>query len=133
MTWTYDASDISTDLAKVRTEIGDTNSNDHGLSDEQIQYFIDASPGALEGAVFRAARALYAKWIRDVDRSNIGMSVQRSQKLTHLETLMKDLKATRNWGAIPYCGGISIASKESLEGDTDTVQPSAKRGQFDNP
>lgn len=132
MTWTYDSSDISTDLAKVRTEIGDTNSSDQGLSDEQIQYFIDMSPSALSGATFRAARALYAKWVRDVDRSNIGMSVQRSQKLQHLMDLMKELKASRIAMAAPKIGGVSQSSKDSLTDDGDLVSPAIQRRQFDN-
>lgn len=128
MTWTFDDSDISTDLAKIRVDIGDTNTNDQGLSDEIIESFL--SRYALAGATLRSAQALYAKWVRDVDRSNLGMSVSRSQKLQHLLDVIKDLKARTSQRAIPFVGGASESAKESLAEDSDLVDASIKRGQF---
>ena len=44
MTFTYDNT-LSTDLAKVRFEIGDVNSEGHYLEDETINYFLTTSIG----------------------------------------------------------------------------------------
>lgn len=129
MTWTYDSTDLSTDLAKVRLDIGDTNTYDQGLTDEEINRYLNVYD--LAGATLRAAQALYAKWVRDVDRSNLGMSASRSQKLQHLRDLIDYLKARVGRRASPFVGGVSASSKESLEDDTDLVDSRTKRGQFD--
>lgn len=132
MTWTYDGTDLSTDLAKVRRNIGDTNTNDQGLTDEEINSFL--SDGlSVDAASLRSAQALYAKWVRDVDRSNLGMSASRSQKLQHLKDLIDGyLKPRVNRRATPFLGGVSQDSKNSLEEDSDFIQPRIRRGQFDN-
>ena len=128
MTWTYDATDLSTDLAKVRLDIGDTNTYDQGLSDEEINSFL--ARYGLAGATLRSAQALYAKWVRDVDRSNLGMSASRSQKLQHLRDVIDDLQARAGRRASPFVGGVSQSSKDSLAEDTDLVDAQFKRGEF---
>lgn len=131
MTWTYDATDLSTDLSKIRRNIGDTNTYDQGLSDEEIQSFVDDGL-SIDHATLRAAQALYAKWVRDVDRSNIGMSASRSQKLQHLRDLINDyLKPRVGSRAQPFVGGVSEAGKEAIESDSDFIQPRHRRGQWD--
>lgn len=133
MTWTYNAADLSTDLAKVRRNIGDTNTNDQGLSDEEINSFLVDDGLSLDSATLRAAQALYAKWVRDVDRSNLGMSANRSQKLQHLMDLIDKYLAPRvRRRATPFLGGVSVSGKEDIESDEDYIQPGIKRGQFDN-
>jgi hypothetical protein len=132
MTWTYDPTDLSTDIAKVRLYIGDTNTNDQGLTDEEIQSFIDLGL-SVDAATLRAAQALYGKWVRDVDRSNLGMSVSRSQKLQHLKDLIDGYLSPRvKRRASPFVGGVSQDSKDALEDDSDFIQPSIRRGQFEN-
>lgn len=128
MTWTYDSTDISTDLAKVRLGIGDTNTYDQGLTDEEINSFLALYD--LAGATLRSAQALYAKWVRDVDRSNLGMSASRSQKLQHLLDLINDLKKIAGRRASPFVGGVSQSSKDALSDDTDLVDARVKRGMF---
>jgi len=128
MTWTYDSTDLSTDLAKVRLDIGDTNDNDPGLSDEEINSFLAATN--LAGATLRAAQALYAKWVRDIDRSNLGMSASRSQKLQHLRDLMEGLRARASRRAPPFVGGVSQTSKDAITEDTDYVDNAFTRDQF---
>ena len=50
MTWTYDATSIGTDLAKVRLLIGDTETTDQQMTDEEINFFIDN-----EQTIYKAA------------------------------------------------------------------------------
>ena len=129
MTWTYDETDLSTDLAKVRLDIGDTNTNDQLLSDEEINSFL--SRYDLAGATLRSAQAAYAKIWRDVDRSNLGISASRSQKAQQLRDLIDDLKKRTGRRGRPFVGGVSHASKEALQEDDDVVQPEFQRDQFD--
>ncbi len=133
MTWTYDPTDLSTDLARVRLEIGDTNTNDQGLTDEEINYYLVTSGLGLAQSTLRCAEALYARWVRDVDRSNLGMSANRSQKLQHLKDLIDGHLRPRHMRRVtPYLGGVSESAKDSLRSDTDAVQPGIRKGQFDN-
>lgn len=129
MTWTYDSTDLSTDLAKVRLDIGDTNTNDQGLTDEEINRFLDSY--SLAGATLRSAQALYAKWVRDVDRSNLGMSAQRSQKLQHLMDIIKELQKRTGRRAAPFLGGVSQDNKDTLNSSEDFIQPAFQRGAWD--
>ncbi|NIU03769.1 MAG: hypothetical protein GWN29_04945 [Gammaproteobacteria bacterium] len=128
MTWTYDSTDISTDLAKVRLEIGDTNTYDQGLTDEEINRYLGSY--SLAGATLRCAQALYAKWVRDVDRSNLGMSASRSQKLQHLRDLIEYLQARASRRASPYIGGVSQDAKDGLDEDEDHVLPAFKKDRW---
>ena len=128
MTWTYSGTDLSSDLAKVRLDIGDTNTHDQGLTDEEINSFL--ARYQLAGATLRSAQALYAKWVRDVDRSNLGMSASRSQKLQHLLDLISDLKTRASRRAVPFVGGASQSSKDTVKEDLDYPQNSFERGQF---
>lgn len=131
MTWTYDSTSITTDLGRVRRNIGDTNTNDQGLSDEEIQSFLDDGL-TVDHASLRSAQALYAKWVRYVDRSNLGMSASRSQKLQHLKDLIDGYLAKRvGRRAAPFVGGVSQDGKEDLESDTDFITPRTRRGMFD--
>lgn len=131
MTWTYDPTDLSTDLAKVRRNIGDTNTKDQGLSDEEINSYLDGG-SSVDQATLLSAQALYAKWIRDVDRSNLGMSASRRSKADALKMLIDSYLAPRvGRRATPFLGGVSQDSKDTLESDSDFIQPRTRRGQWD--
>lgn len=132
MTWTYDATDLTTDIAKIRRDIGDTNTKDQGLTDEEIQSFLDDGLSR-DHATLRAAQSLYAKWVRDVDRSNLGMSASRSQKLQHLKDLIDGYLSLRvKRRPTPFVGGVSQDAKDALDDDDDFVKPRTSRGQFDH-
>lgn len=77
MTFTYDGTP-STDLEKIRLEIGDTDSTAALFSDEEIQVKLDS-----EGSVLRAAAALCeilaARFSRYYDFETDGQSFKRSQ------------------------------------------------------
>jgi hypothetical protein len=131
VTWTYDPSDLSDDVSQVRVRIGDTNTHDKLLSDEELQHFIDDRGTVLLASV-SAVRAIIAKLARNIDRSNIGMSAQRSQSIQHYRDLLRELE--RESGAhtgAPRVGGISKSDKATAESDSDRVAPTFFRGQWD--
>jgi hypothetical protein len=132
VTWTWDETDISTDLAKVRVRIGDTNTNDELLSDEVIDSFLDVRSDVVLAAI-DCCRAIIAKLSRDVDRSNLGMSASRSQKVQHYRDLLAELQkqAAESSSGAPRIGGISKTAKDDVDGDSDRVAPAFRRGQFD--
>lgn len=118
MTFTYSSSSISTDLAKVRLAIGDTDSNTALLTDEEINYYLDRK-GDVTLAAIDCVKAILAKLARDVDRNNLGMSATRSQKTQHYRDLLKDLQAEQRTVAELFVGGTSIAERESIDEDDD--------------
>lgn len=134
MTWTYSATDLSTDLARVRLMIGDTNTNDQQLSDEEIDFWISNSAGVMWAAA-QCCRSLAAEYARRVDKS-IGpasLTVSQRQKHYHDLALHWESQAARFTAIEPYAGGISVSDKDTVEGDSDRVTPSFAIGWDDNP
>ena len=78
MTYTYSGTAVTTDLAKVRLEIGDVDSTAVLFTDEEIQVFIDRE-GAVLPAAAAACDALSRAYARAYDFSEDGQSFSRSQ------------------------------------------------------
>lgn len=119
MTWTYDPT-LATDRDKIRTLIGDTNTADQLLTDEQIAYMLAQTP-QVDLAAAECCDLILAKLARDIDRSNIGMSSQRSQKVQHYQDLAQRLRAKAGTLSQTYVGGLSLAEKDELNDDADYV------------
>lgn len=132
MTWTY--SDPSTyDRDKVRLLIGDTNTSDQQLSDEEIAFFL-TEEGSVYRAAAAAARSLMAKYSRLVDKSVGDLSLSYSQRVTHYESLIRDLdRRSAGRTSVPYFGGGTKSGMDAEKEDTDRPKPSFERGQFDFP
>lgn len=137
MTWTYNPADLSSSLAKVRLMIGDTNTNDQLLQDEEINYFLTVNSSPMSAAVM-AARAIASKFARLADTDIETASVKYSQKAKGYadlaDTLEKQSNSALSGGlAGPSATGISIAAMEQADDDTDRPIPENRKGMFDNP
>lgn len=136
MTFTYSDTDISTDLAKVRLLIGDTNSADPLATDEEINAAISLTSNVYEAAAWMC-RAIAGKFARDIDTSVESVSRKASQRRDSYVKLAQQLESQSvNLGGglgVPYVGGVSIAAMDAVEDDSDRVPPSFKRGMFSNP
>lgn len=119
MSWTYDDS-LPTDRDWVRFRTGATNTNDQQISNEEIDAVL-AVKADKDLAALAVARAILAKLSRDYDRSNIGMSASRSQRIQHLKDLIDELKAEAVTGAGPAWGGQSQADKDSVNENSDYI------------
>ena len=131
MTWTY-SSPASGDRDKVRTYIGDTDTNDQLLSDEQITYALE------EEASIRAAAALAAEWIaalfsRKADKSVGDLSIAYTRRAEQYMALAARLRSRSARVVLPYFGGISQTAKDTREADTDRVKPAFTVDMLDNP
>lgn len=133
MTWTYSDTDLSTDLAKVRLKIGDVDTNDQLLTDEEIAYVL-ANYTGLDLAAVECLKIILAapEAARAVDRSGTGFSATRSQRFQHLRDLLAELQAKASTSASPSLMGTSQSEQDSLDADTDYIQPSFIRGLHDN-
>jgi hypothetical protein len=120
-------------LAKVRLQIGDTDTDDQLLSDEEINYVLGRY-AEVDRASYECAKILLAQpeAARAVDRTGTGFSATRSQRFQHLKDLVAQWGATsRLTSGVTLTGG-SISEKTSLESDTDYVPAAFERGLHDN-
>lgn len=137
MTWTYDGApgtgSTAAERDAVRFLVGDTDSSDPLVTDEEIGYALDTE-GGINPAAAVAARAIAAKFSRQADKEVGDLSIKLSQKAAAYTTLAKKLTAQSAIKlAVPFAGGISIASKKTFETNTDRVEPSFYRDMHDYP
>lgn len=136
MSWSYNTS-LATDKDTVRFLIGDTDTTDQQLSDEEINGLLTLT-GSTMAAAIRAARGLAAKYSRRADKWVGDLKILASQKAKaylalaeELENGGSSLSGTRTHQR-PFAGGISVAGKEALEDDDDWPRTSFQRGMHDN-
>ena len=128
MTYSY-TSPSASDKDAVRFAVGDTDSTDWLLSDEEIQYLIDTY--GLSGAKWRAAKAIAAKFARMATSEKDGDISRNYDRYQYYIGLADKLKSEAAMGGGMYAGGISKDDKEANEDNTDIVQPAFKVNQFD--
>src|SRR3990167_10734711 len=123
MTWTYSSTNLSTDLAKVRSLVGDTDTNDQQLTDEEIDFYLDNACN-LYYAAANASEALAGKYQRRVDKSVGRASLAASQRAKGYREQAASLRAQAAVysGITPYVGGISESDKDAIEDDSDRVR-----------
>lgn len=132
MTWTYSNLDLSTNLAQVRFRVGDTNTNDQLLTDEEINYELGERVD-VDLAAAHSARRIAAQLARDIQRSATGVSASRQQKIQHYLILADMLEKEAFQQVDIFAGGQSLAEKTTLAEDTDAVQPPFTITGDDNP
>jgi hypothetical protein len=114
MTWTYLSTDLSTDLAQVRREIGDTNEDDQFLQDEEIALALTS-----EGSVLLAA-ARCCDWIartfaRDFDFVADGTEIRKAARAKQYRELAAELR-DRGDAAATGTGGIGVVHTRNVDG-----------------
>lgn len=130
MSWTYSGDPGANDKDLIRFLIGDTDSADEQLSDEEIAYLLTEYT-APKRAALEAARSLQAKYSRLCDQRTGDISISYSQRRDSYAALVRDLQ--RGMMGTPYAGGISAADKDSDEGDSDRVKPAFAVEMMANP
>jgi len=139
MTWTYTGTPGQDSAAErrdaARLLVGDTNTNDQQVSDEEIAFYLSEASNNTYRAAAIAAQGLAAKYARSVDTAFEGVRSSYSQRATHYKqmALQLEAKAVSAGGlGMPSAGGISISEIERVDNDTDRVKPVFKQGQFSN-
>lgn len=96
MTWTYSGDPSDSDKDAVRFTVGDTDTTDQLVTDEEIAYLLVVH-GAVGMASVGAARAIAAKYSRKADQSrsvgDLSLSQQYSQQATSYHHLADHLLA----------------------------------------
>lgn len=133
MTWTYSGNPSASDNDEVRFLVGDTETTDQLVQDEEIAYAV-AEESNNRYAASRIARSIAAKFSRKVDKNIGDLKISYSRRYQQYLDMADELKADAStFGVIPYAGGITISDKESVEKNPDRVSPSFSKNMHDNP
>lgn len=137
MTWSFIAS-LPTDKDKVRALIGDKDSADQLLSDEEIVLHLTLE-GSLYGAAAAACRAVAAMFSRRVDFAQSGLSLSASQRAAAYLKMADRMERRARDGAIapegiglPVVSGVSESAIEGAREDPDLVQPRIRHDLHEN-
>ena len=141
MTFTYDVDDLSTTTATgrknaVRFLVGDTDSTDVQVQDDEIAFVLTESGDNVYEAGAYCCRAIAAKYSRRVDTELDGaLSASYSDLHSHYLALAENLEAEskKQSGLGVKAGGLSKAAISVVRQDTDRVTPSFRRDRFRNP
>ena len=134
MTWSYTDTALATSTKdQVRFLVGDTDTTDQQLQDEEINFVLTQEAGVYRAAS-QCAKNIAAKYARQVTRSFGGRSDQLSQLVDHYRQLAKDLWAKGTLKRMTfYAGGQSQSEKDSQAQNTDMVEPFFSRNAGRNP
>jgi hypothetical protein len=141
MTFTYDVDDLGTTTASgrrnaVRFLVGDTDSTDAQVFDDEISFALAQSSDNIYNASAYVCRTIAAKYARRVDTDLSGaLSASYSDLYAHYISLADSLEAEakKQNGLAIKAGGISEAAISVVRQNTDRVVPSFRRDRFRNP
>ena len=135
MAWTFDPA-LPTNKDKVRLYIGDTDETNPQVADETIEATLVEYPDPMLAAAV-ISRSLAAQYGRQVTYRAGDVSENSSDLAKFYLDLAKELDPAGVTKAIPLAsisvGGLSISEKETLDTNSDAVQPSFSRGMDDIP
>jgi hypothetical protein len=143
MAFTYDETNLDTTtpagrLNSVRLIIGDTDSSDPQLRDEEIQFALVSQNDSVYGAASKSAKYIAAKYSRLVD---VDLDGQLSEKYSQLQKHYSDLslyfeqeESSGSSGKVKLgvgAGGVSISEIWRVRNNPDRPQ-GFYNGEFDN-
>lgn len=131
MSFSYN-SDLGTDRDRVRFLVQDTDANDQLLQDEEIAWLL-TEEGSVRAAAIIAAETVAGKFARQADSAVGDLSISYSQKQAQYAALAARLRRTASLSAVPLVGGISVSRKQTVEEDTDRVEPAFAVGMLSHP
>ncbi len=138
MTFTYTGDPSASDLEEVRFLVGDTDSANELLSDEEILFLLAEIVSVAYTAV-RAATAIAAKFARFVDVRTGAVSKALGVQMQHYLDLARRLEIRADEGGLgeggpePVFTALTRTDKREDRLDSDLVQPQFRIGQDDNP
>ena len=141
MTWTYGGDPSSNARDAIRFLVGDTDTNDQLINDEEIAWVnnqvtgSDTATTGLYDAAYRCCLTIASKFSRLADQSVGDLKVSMSQKAKAYRLQAEELQSlvSREGGVpTPYAGGITTSDKDNDQTNSDMVSPFFSRGQFLN-
>ena len=142
MAWSYSASGLSLATANgrlytVRFLVGDTDTTDQLVQDEEINFALSTFNNNVYTAAGWICRSIAAKFSRLVDTEiSSVLSAKYSSRAKQYQQLANQVEnqgkrlGGRSLGV--FAGGISESAMHTADVDTDRVKPAFNVGQFDN-
>lgn len=127
MAWTYSDPGLNT-KDQVRYLVGDTDSDDPLVTDEEILWQL-GQQGSTKQAAIAVARQLSIKFARYATVRDGASSIDWNERAKQYRQIVEDLQhdLLLQDGLVPYAGGISVGDKEAVEQDTDRTVPAFTR------
>lgn len=142
MAWSYDETDLGTTTASgrlnsVRLLLGDTDTNDQQVQNEEITFGLAQTNDNIYFAAAWCARTVAAKYSRQVNTQLDGaLSADYTDLAKQYTSLAESLEYQgKKAGAVVgvKAGGISKARVDVVRANTDRIVPSFRRDRFRNP
>ncbi len=142
MAWSYDPTDLDTTTASgrlntVRLLVGDTNTEDQQVQNEEITFGLSENGNNVYYAGAWIARAIASKYSRQVTTSLDGaLKADYSDLSKQYKVLADDLEYQgKTSGAVigVLAGGITKSGIEAVRANTNRIEGSFRRDRFKNP
>lgn len=129
MAWTY-VTPIATTKDEVRLLIGDTDTTDQQLLDEEINYFVVQESSAVRAAA-RACETLAAKYARKMNKKMGDLSIEAEKLSKHYMDLATRLFDQGRSTGVPTAGGIEVADRNANQDDDSVTHNAIRRNMHD--
>ena len=142
MAWSYDPTDLDTSTSSgrinaVRLLIGDTDTNDQQVQNEEITFALSESNNNVYSSAGWTARVIASQYSRRVDTQLDGaLSADYSDLAAQYYKLAEDLEYRgKTTGAVlgVAAGGITISDVNGIRQNTNRIEGAFRRDQFRNP
>ena len=142
MSWSYDPTDLDTAttsgrLNSVRLLVGDTDTNDQQVQNEEITFSLSETGNNIYSAAAWVARTIASKYSRRVDTQLDGaLQANYSDLAEQYYKLAEDLEYRgKTNGAVlgVSAGGLTISDIQAVRANTNRVEGSFRRDRFRNP
>ena len=138
MAWSYDEGNLNTSdtlgrLNAVRLLIGDTDTNDQQVQDEEIVFGLAQANNNVYSAGAWVCRTIAAKYPRNVDSEISGaLKESASQLQDHYNSLADNLEyqGQKLGGLGIAAGGIKVSTVDGVRTNTNRVKPEFNKDQF---
>mgnify|MGYP000117679948 FL=1 len=138
MAWSYDEGNLNTSdtlgrLNAVRLLIGDTDTNDQQVQDEEIVFGLAQANNNVYSAGAWVCRTIAAKYSRNVDSEISGaLKESASQLQDHYNSLADNLEyqGQKLGGLGIAAGGIRVSTVDGVRTNTNRVKPEFNKDQF---
>lgn len=132
MAWTYTGDPASSPKDEVRFILGDIDSTDPQLTDEEINYVLGQYSNSIYISVVGLLDILLLRYGRIVSESVGSVSIQYNQRYQAWLEMRRIFLEKSNMSGIPYAGGISVADKATRAANSDRVTPAFSRDMMNN-
>ena len=142
MAWSYDPTDLNTTTASgrlntVRLLVGDTDTTDQQVQNEEVTFSLTESNDNVYYAGAWSARAIASKYSRKVNTELSGaLKADYSDLATHYYSLADNLEyqgKTSGASVGVLAGGITKSKVEAVRQNTNRIEGSFRRDRFKNP